>query len=97
MQLPTIVGFIIGFLFGMSTITTLLGFLGNLLIEVEETLRNISALSTIVLLVIAVILFVKIRAIASLIAGAIVGAVLNLILAQNGINVFEFVRSALGF
>ncbi|MEM1672742.1 MAG: hypothetical protein QXU31_00245 [Archaeoglobaceae archaeon] len=97
MQLATAVGFIIGFLFGMSTITTLLGFLGNVLIEVEETLRNISAFSTVVLLIIAVILVIKIRAIAGLIAGAIVGAVLNLILAQNGINVLEVVKSAFGF
>ncbi|MEM0215564.1 MAG: hypothetical protein QW384_06235 [Archaeoglobaceae archaeon] len=97
MQLATAVGFIIGFLFGMSTITTLLGFLGNVLIEVEETLRNISAVSTLVLLIIAVILVIKIRAIAGLIAGAIVGAVLNLILAQNGINVLEVVKSAFGF
>lgn len=97
MQLATAVGFIIGFLFGMSTITTLLGFLGNVLIEVEETLRNISAVSTVVLLIIAVILIIKIRAIAGLIAGAIVGAVLNLILAQNGINVLEVVKSTFGF
>lgn len=97
MQLATAVGFVIGFLFGMSTITTLLGFLGNVLIEVEETLRNISAVSTVVLLVMAVILFVKIKAIAGLIAGAIVGAVLNLILAQNSINVFEIFKSAFGF
>ncbi|MDI9610223.1 MAG: hypothetical protein QFX36_02735 [Archaeoglobales archaeon] len=96
MQLATAVGFIIGFLFGMSTITTLLGFLGNVLIEVEETLRNISAFSTVVLLIIAVILVIKIKAIAGLIAGAIVGAVLNLILAQNGINVLEVVKSAFG-
>lgn len=96
MQLATAVGFIIGFLFGMSTITTLLGFLGNVLIEVEETLRNISAVSTLVLLIIAVILVIKIKAIAGLIAGAIVGAVLNLILAQNGINVLEVVKSAFG-
>jgi len=96
MQLATVVGFVVGLLFGMSTITTLLGFLGNVLIEVEETLRNISAVSTVVLLVIAVILFVKVRAIAGLIAGAIVGAVLNFILAQNGINVYEIVVSAFG-
>jgi hypothetical protein len=97
MQLSTVVGFIIGFLFGMSTITTHLGLLGNILIEVEETLRDISAVSTLVLLVIAVILIVKIRAIAGLVAGAIVGAVLNLILAQNGINVLELIKSAFGF
>lgn len=96
MQLATVVGFVVGLLFGMSTIMTLLGFLGNVLIEVEETLRNISAVSTVVLLVIAVILFVKVRAIAGLIAGAIVGAVLNFILAQNGINVYEIVVSAFG-
>ena len=97
MQLSTIVGFIIGFLFGMSAVTTSLSYFGKTLVEVEETLRNISAVSTLVLLAIAVILFFKIRAMAALIAGAIVGAVLNLILAQNGINVLELIRSAFGF
>ncbi|NHW23790.1 MAG: hypothetical protein HA489_06025 [Archaeoglobales archaeon] len=97
MQLSTVVGFIIGFLFGMSAVTTSLSYFGKTLVEVEETLRNISAVSTLVLLVIAVILIVKIRAIAGLVAGAIVGAVLNLILAQNGINVLELIKSAFGF
>ncbi|MDW7989552.1 MAG: hypothetical protein RMH75_02640 [Archaeoglobaceae archaeon] len=97
MSLASIVGFFIGFLFGMSSILTLLSFLGNLLVEIEESLKNISVISTLVLLIIAIALVVKIRILASLIAGAIVGAVLNLILAQNGINIFEMVKSYLGF
>ncbi|MEM1957746.1 MAG: hypothetical protein QXD49_08655 [Archaeoglobaceae archaeon] len=97
MNLASIAGFLIGFLFGISSITTLLSFMGNVLIQIDEVLRNFSAMSTLVLLIIAIILVVKIKAIASLVAGAIVGAVLNLILAQNGINVLEILKSYLGF
>ncbi|MEM0204058.1 MAG: hypothetical protein QXO16_08425 [Archaeoglobaceae archaeon] len=97
MNLASVVGFLIGFLFGISSITTLLSFMGNVLIQIDEVLRNFSAMSTLVLLIIAIILVVKIKAIASLVAGAIVGAVLNLILAQNGINVLEILKSYLGF
>ncbi|MCX8172397.1 MAG: hypothetical protein N3D09_02130 [Archaeoglobaceae archaeon] len=97
MVFATAVGFIIGFLFGMSAITTLLGLMGDILIEVEETLRNIGVVSTLVLLIIAIVLVIKIKAVAGLIAGAIVGAVLNLILAQYGINVFEILKSTFGF
>lgn len=97
MNFASAVGFFIGFLFGISSITTLLGFIGNVLIQIDEMLRNFSALSTLVLLIVAIVLVVKIKAIASLIAGAIVGAVLNLILAQNGINVMEILKGALGF
>lgn len=97
MSLASVVGFIIGFLFGISSITTLLGFMGNVLIQIDEMLRNFSTMSTIVLLIIGVILVIKIRAIASLVAGAVVGAILNLILAQNGINVMGILRSYLGF
>ncbi|MFN3384932.1 MAG: hypothetical protein ACK401_08590 [Archaeoglobaceae archaeon] len=97
MGLASVAGFLIGFLFGISSITTLLGFMGNVLIQIDEMLRNLSAMSTLVLLIIAIVLVVKIKAIASLIAGAIVGAVLNLILAQNGINVLELLKNSLGF
>ncbi|MEM2120701.1 MAG: hypothetical protein QXR93_06435 [Archaeoglobaceae archaeon] len=97
MNLASIAGFLIGFLFGISSITTLLSFMGNVLIQIDEVLRNFSAMSTLVLLIIAIILVVKIKAIASLVAGAIVGAALNLILAQNGINVLEILKSYLGF
>ncbi len=97
MGFAAVAGFLIGFLFGISSITTLLGFMGSVLIQIDEMLRNLSAMSTLVLLIIAIILVVKIKAIASLVAGAIVGAVLNLILAKNGINVLELLKSSLGF
>lgn len=93
MRLATIAGFFIGFLFGMSSITTLLSFMENILIEIEETMRTISALSTLVLLIVAIVLVIKIKVLAALIAGAIIGAILNLILAQNGINVLEIIKS----
>ncbi|MCC6027809.1 MAG: hypothetical protein LM574_04390 [Archaeoglobus sp.] len=97
MNLASLVGFFVGFLFGISSISTMLSFAGNVLIEIEESLRNLNAVSTVILLIIALILIVKIRAVASLIAGAIVGAVLNLILAQQGINVLEIIKTNLGF
>lgn len=97
MNFASVVGFLIGFFFGITSITTLLSFMGKILIQIDEALRNISAMSTLVLLIIAIILVVKIKTIASLIAGAIVGAVLNLILAHNGINVLEIVKNSFGF
>ncbi len=97
MNLASFVGFFVGFLFGISSISTMLSFAGKVLIEMEESLRNLNAVSTVLLLIIAVILIVKIRVVASLIAGAIVGAVLNLILAQQGINVLEIIKTNLGF
>ncbi|MEM0350173.1 MAG: hypothetical protein QXU61_00160 [Archaeoglobaceae archaeon] len=96
MNLASVLGFLIGFLFGISSITTLLNFMGVVLVEVEESLRNLNAISTIILLIIAVVLVVKIKVIASLIAGAILGAILNLILAQNGIDVLQLVKSMIG-
>uniref|UniRef100_A0A7J2TLK9 Uncharacterized protein n=1 Tax=Archaeoglobus fulgidus TaxID=2234 RepID=A0A7J2TLK9_ARCFL len=97
MNLASIVGFIVGFLFGINSISTMLSLAGSFFIEIEESLRNLSAVSTVILLIIAVILVVKIKVVASLIAGAIVGAVLNLILAQQGLNIFEIFKAYLGF
>jgi uncharacterized protein HemY len=97
MNFASLVGFFVGFLFGISSISTMLSFAGNVLIEIEESLRNLNAVSTVILLIIALILIVKIRVVASLIAGVIVGAVLNLILAQQGINVLEIIKTNLGF
>ncbi|WP_457591466.1 hypothetical protein [Geoglobus sp.] len=94
------VGLIIGLLFGMSGIATLFNFMGMAMEETQQQLAQIGAVSTLVLLVIAIILIVKIRIISSLIVGAIIGAVLNVLLEMNGINitndVFQMIARALG-
>jgi len=89
----TLIGVLIGFLFGMSGITTLFNFMGEAISDTAIQISQMSALSTIALLVIAVILIIKIRIIASLIVGAIIGAVLNIIFEMNGIHVMNDVYS----
>jgi hypothetical protein len=83
----TIVGVIVGFLFGLSGIATLFNFMSDVISEASVQLSQLSAVSTLVLLVIAIILIVKVRIISALIVGAIIGAVLNLILKLNGIDI----------
>jgi len=97
MNLASILGFAVGFLFGMSGISTMLSLAEGFLSKMEESLRNLNVVSTVLLLVIALALIVKIRVLVSVIAGAIAGAVLNLILAQQGINVLEMIKIYLGF
>jgi hypothetical protein len=90
-----IVGVVIGLLFGMSGIATLFNLMGEALTETAVQISQLSAISTIVLLVIAIILIIKIRIISSLIMGAIIGAVLNIILEMNGIRIVNEVYSAI--
>ncbi|ADC64506.1 conserved hypothetical protein [Ferroglobus placidus DSM 10642] len=89
------VGLIIGLLFGMSGISTLFDFLNKTMEETEQKLANLGAMSTLVLLIIAIVLIVKVRVISSLIVGAIIGAILNVILEMNGIHIFDEVFSQL--
>ncbi len=95
------IGLIIGLLFGMSGIATLFNFMNVAMEETAQQLAEIGAVSTLVLLVIAIILIVKIRIISSLIVGAIIGAVLNVLLELNGIHiandVFRIIGKSLGF
>ncbi len=84
-----IVGLLIGLLFGMSGISTLFDYLNKTVEETEQKLTQLGAMSTLLLLIIALVLIVKVRVISSLIVGAIIGAVLNVILEMNGIHVFD--------
>jgi len=95
-----IVGLIIGLLFGMSGIATLFNFMGMAMEETQQQLAKVGMVSTLVLLIIAIILIVKIRIISSLIVGAVIGAVLNVILEMNGVHlanaVFEIIGRSFG-
>ncbi len=91
-----LIGLIIGLLFGMSGIATLFNFMNMAMEETAQQLAKIGAVSTLVLLVIAIILIVKIRIISSLIVGAIIGAVLNVLLEMNGIYVVNSIFEIIG-
>jgi len=72
----TAIGVVVGVLFGISAVTTLL----NLLQGSVETLSALSSGATlIVALVVAAVLIIKIKIISSLISGAIIGIILNLV------------------
>lgn len=89
----TLIGVIVGFLFGMSGIATLLDLMNSVISGAAIQLSQMNAASTLMLLVIAIILIIKIRVISALVVGAIIGAVLNLILEVNGIHVVDEVYS----
>jgi len=84
-------GVIIGFLFGFNGIATLFNLLGKALTEVQAQLTQISAVSTLVLFIIAIVLIVKVRMLSSLLVGAVIGAVVNAILKLNGIDVLNII------
>ncbi len=90
-----IIGVIIGFLFGMSGIATLFNLMSGAITQTADQLTQLSTLSTVVLLVIAIILIVKIKIISSLVIGAIVGVVFNIILRVNNIDLVSEVSSTL--
>ncbi len=77
-------GLIIGFLFGFSGISTLFNMLEK---AVNEVQRSVTQASTLVLLALVIVLIWKVRVIASVLVGAIIGAVLNYLLKANGIDV----------
>ncbi len=91
----TIVGVIIGFLFGLSGIATLFDILGNILTSAQTQISQFGVASTLVLLILAIVLIVKVRAISALVVGAIIGAVLNIILTANGIHLLPLIKSAI--
>jgi len=82
-----LIGAGIGFLFGFNGITMLFNLMGKALTEAQAQLSQMSAISTLVLFIFAVVLIVKVRMLSSLIVGAIIGAIANLILKLNGIDV----------
>jgi len=96
----TLIGVGVGFLFGMSGIATLFNFMGTAVGETAKQVANIrvtqlNAVTTLALLIAAIVLIVKIRVIAAIVVGAIIGAILNLILELNGIHVTNQLYSAI--
>jgi len=97
----TAVGFGIGFLFGVSGISTLFNLMGATIgeaakqvVNAKPALTQLNAATTLVLLVAVIVFIVKIRVLVALIAGAIIGAILNFILELNGIHVTNQIYSA---
>ena len=89
------IGIIIGFLFGFNGIATLFNFMSQALTEAQAQLSQISAVSTLVLFIIAVTIIIKVRVLSSLLVGAIVGAVVNLLLEMNGIHIMNEIYSVI--
>ncbi len=90
----TLIGIFVGLLFGLSGIATLLSLMSDVVSDAQAQLSQLGVASTLVLLVIAIILIIKVRVLSALIVGAIIGAVLNLILESNGIHILEMLRAA---
>ncbi|ADC64645.1 conserved hypothetical protein [Ferroglobus placidus DSM 10642] len=89
-----LVGLLIGLVLGLSGVATLLNLMSDVVSNAQTQLSQLGAASTIILLVMALILIIKVRVLSSLIVGAIVGAVAEFILEANGIHIFEAIRSA---
>lgn len=82
----TVIGVILGLIFGVSGIS----FLFNILSETATELSKLSsAASLLVLIAIAAIIIIKVRVFSALIVGAVIGAILNMILEVNGIHFFK--------
>ncbi len=82
----TVIGVILGLIFGVGGIS----FLFNILSETATELSKLSsAASLIVLIAIAAIIIIKVRIFSALIVGAVIGAILNMILEINGIHFFR--------
>jgi flagellar biosynthesis protein FlhB len=90
----TLIGLIVGLLFGLSGIATLLSLMSDVVSDAQMQLSQLGVASTLVMLVIALILIIKVRVLSALIVGAIIGAVLNLVLQANGVNILEVLRAA---
>ncbi len=90
----TLIGLVVGLLFGLSGIATLLSLMSDVVSDAQTQLSQLGVASTLVMLVIALILIIKVRVLSALIVGAIIGAVLNLILQANGVNILEMLRAA---
>ncbi len=91
----TLIGLLVGLMFGLSGIATLLSLMSDVVSEAQIQLSQLGVASTLVLLVIALILIIKVRVLSSLIVGAIIGAVLNLLLEANGIHILETLRDVI--
>lgn len=90
-----IIGLVIGFLLGMSGITTIFGLMTETISQAEEQFSQLTTLSTVALIVAALIFIVMVRLVSSLTIGVIMGAVLNVILEVNNIDVVGQVSSTI--
>ena len=90
----TLIGLVVGLLFGLSGIATLLSLMSDVVSDAQTQLSQLGMASTLVMLVIALILIIKVRVLSALIVGAIICAVLNLFLQASGINILEILRAA---
>ncbi len=99
-KILTIAGFVIGFLFGVSGVSTLFNLLGSTISEAAKQALNakitqLNVTSTIILIIAVAVFVYKMKAIASLLIGAIVGAILNFILEMNGVHLTNQIYSSI--
>ena len=89
----TVVGSVVGFLFGFNGISMIFNMLGKVVSEVAQ----IAQLSALILLILAIILIVKVRILTELLVGAIIGAIVNTILRVNGIDLIDVILRGVGW
>ena len=90
----TLIGLLVGLMFGLSGIATLLSLMSDVMSDAQTQLSQLGVASTLILFVVALILIIKVRVLSSLIVGAVIGAVLNMILEANGIHILDAIRAA---
>lgn len=86
----TLVGFCVGFLFGFGGIATVFSMLEK---AVDEVQSRISQASTLILFVVILVLIWKVKVLASILVGAVIGAFVNYLLKANGIDLMKIVLS----
>jgi len=74
----TIIGVLIGIIFGINAVSVLLEFLSGS-VELLSLIGSSSGIGLIISVIVAAVLIIKIRIVTSLITGALIGIVLNLI------------------
>ncbi len=91
-----IIGVSIGLLLGMSGIASIFDLMTETISHAEEQLSQLTTLSTVALIVVALVFIVMVRLVSSLAVGVIMGAVLNIILEVNNIDVVDQVNTGIG-
>ena len=87
----TIIGVVIGIVFGINAVSVLLEFISGS-VGLLSLIGSSSGVGLIVSIIIAAILIIKIRIITSLITGALIGIVLNLIVvATQGADIITLI------
>lgn len=93
MDTMVIVGLVLGFLLGISGIAFVFDVASEAITSAQDVLTQFSTLSTIALIVVALILIIAVKMVSSLLVGIIIGAVLNIILEVNGFSIMDEVGS----